>query len=132
MQQRQIDALAIATRELEFIVNRARPLKWRNDVLTVEAPRRSIPLLRKKIDAEAAIAELKASIAARREELERAQHAAEQTNKSDDIRLIEPGEEAPPPGKTSWRERLLRLPTEVREARRKAQSETPQSDKNDQ
>jgi hypothetical protein len=119
--QEQVDALTLAVRELDFVVSGDKYLRWEQDTLTVEPPRRVIS--RKPLDAEAAIAELHASVARRRRELEQTPGREEQ---DDAIRVVEvdQGRAVPDPGSpqklTPWQEKVVGLQSDIRKERRRA------------
>jgi hypothetical protein len=116
--QKQVDALTIAVRELDFVVKNDKYLSWQGDVLAIEPPHRIVG--RKQLDPQAAIKELQASVAQRRRELQQSYPKED----SDPISVVDvdqgtrtqDGSTATP-----WQERVVGLQSEIRRERRRAQ-----------
>lgn len=115
--QKQVDALTIAVRELDFVVKNDKYLSWQGDVLAVEPPRRIVG--RKQLDPQAAIKELQASVAQRRRELQQSYPNED----SDAIRVVDvdQGTTTQDGSTTPWQERVVGLQSEIRRERRRAQ-----------
>jgi hypothetical protein len=121
--QKQVDALTVAVRELDCVVKSDKYLKWQGDILAVESSHRIIG--RKQLDPDAAIEQLRASVSQRRRELEQTYSQEEQT---DTMRVVEAdqgditqGAPGGPKQLSSWQERVLGLPSDIRRERRRTQ-----------